>query len=84
MLGGVLCFQDPSSAWQLPSGEWRMRTYDSSVYGSASNADFLQGKWYRIGTSKDLRGCECPSFYPLPGPTPGFEDTYAHLTFPPL
>ena len=68
--------RDPSGAWKLPSGEWRMRTFDSSVYGSASDADFLAGKWYKIGVSKDLRGCECPSFYPLPAATPGTEAAY--------
>jgi len=65
--------RDPSSPWRLPSGEWRLRTFDSKVYGTASDADLLSGKWYEIGTSRDLRKCECPSFYPLPAATPGFE-----------
>ena len=47
------------------------------VYGSASDADMLSGRWYEIGTSRDLRRCECPSFYPLPAATPGFEAAYA-------
>lgn len=68
--------RDPSGAWKEPSGEWRLRTYDSHVYGSASDADFLAGKWYEIGVSKDFRTCECPSFYPLPAASPGFEDEY--------
>ena len=42
------------------------------VYGSASDADLLAGKWYTIGQSPDLRTCECPSLYPLPALTPGF------------
>eukprot|EP00912_Choanoflagellata_sp_UC4_P001140 UC4_evm1s708 len=68
--------RDPASPWKEPSGEWRLRTYDSSVYGSASDADFLAGKWYKIGVSHDFRTCECPSFYPLPEATPGFENEY--------
>jgi hypothetical protein len=69
--------RDPSSPWKNPAtGEWRMRTYDSMVYGSASDADMLAGKWYTIGKSKDLRTCECPSFYPLPAAQPGFEAEY--------
>jgi sucrose-6-phosphate hydrolase SacC (GH32 family) len=68
--------RDPSSPWKTPSGEWRLRTYDSQIYGSASDADVLAGKWYHIGTNSDFRGCECPSFYPLPASTPGFEATY--------
>lgn len=48
-------------------------------YGAASDADFLAGKFYDIGVSKDLRTAECPSFYPLPGPTPGTEAAYLAL-----
>jgi len=72
--------RDPSTPWQMPSGEWRLRTYDSKVYGTASAADMLQGKWYEIGTNKDLRQCECPSVYPLPAATPGTEATYNELS----
>jgi len=68
--------RDPSSPWKTPSGEWRLRTYDSNVYASASDADFLAGKWYKIGENKDFRQCECPSFYPLPAASPGFEAEY--------
>jgi hypothetical protein len=50
----------------MASGEWRLRTFDQSVYGTASDADFLAGKWYKIGVNPTFRGCECPSFYPLP------------------
>lgn len=67
--------RDPSTPWRLPSGEWRLRSFDG-MYGTASDADLLAGKWYNIGPSKDFRTCECPSFYPLPGPTPGFEAHY--------
>jgi len=69
--------RDPSTPWQTPSGEWRLRTYDSMVYGAASAADVLAGKWYTIGKSGDFRQCECPSVYPLPAPTPGTEAAYA-------
>ena len=37
--------RDPSTPWQSQSGEWRLRTYDSSIYGSASSEDLLAGKW---------------------------------------
>ena len=52
---------------------WRLRTFDS-VYGPASDADLLAGKWYTIGTQPDFRQCECLSVYPLPAATPGTED----------
>ena len=69
--------RDPSTPWKTSSGEWRLRTYNSKVYGSASDADMIAGRWYEIGVSPDLRVCECPSFYPLPRSTPGFEHSYA-------
>jgi sucrose-6-phosphate hydrolase SacC (GH32 family) len=69
--------RDPSSPWKEASGEWRLRTYDQMVYGAASDADMLAGKWYTIGKADYFRGCECPSFYPLPAATPGFEQEYA-------
>ncbi|CAE8597216.1 unnamed protein product, partial [Polarella glacialis] len=68
--------RDPSSPWKTASGEWRFRSYDSKVYGAASDADVVAGKWYLIGQSPDFRTCECPSFYPLPAATPGFEAAY--------
>jgi len=68
--------RDPSTPWLTPSGEYRLRTYDSKVYGAASASDMLSGKWYEIGVSSDFRTCECPSFYPLPKSTPGFEKAY--------
>ena len=45
-------------------------------YGAASEEDLLNGKWYDIGANPDFRQCECPSFYPLPAATPGFEAEY--------
>lgn len=68
--------RDPSSPWKTPSGEWRFRTYDSQVYAASSDADVLAGKWYHVGMNKDFRTCECPSLYPLPASTPGFEAAY--------
>ncbi|CAE8614642.1 unnamed protein product [Polarella glacialis] len=68
--------RDPSSPWKTASGEWRFRSYDSKVYGAASDADVVAGKWYLIGQNPDFRTCECPSFYPLPAATPGFEAAY--------
>lgn len=67
--------RDPSTPWRMPNGEWRMSTYDA-MYGSASDADMLKGKWYRIGNNFGGKTAECPSFFPLPGPTPGFEAAY--------
>ena len=69
--------RDPSTPWKTSYGEWRLRTYDASIYGAASDADLLAGKWYLIGESADLRRCDCPSFYPLPAATPGTEEAYA-------
>eukprot|EP00933_Yihiella_yeosuensis_P065924 TRINITY_DN6994_c1_g1_i1.p1 TRINITY_DN6994_c1_g1~~TRINITY_DN6994_c1_g1_i1.p1 ORF type:complete len:579 (-),score=93.45 TRINITY_DN6994_c1_g1_i1:263-1999(-) len=68
--------RDPSGPWKTPYGEWRMRTFDSKVYASASDADVLAGKWHEVGVSADFRTCECPSLYPLPKSTPGFEKEY--------
>eukprot|EP00316_Scyphosphaera_apsteinii_P000801 CAMPEP_0119304042 /NCGR_PEP_ID=MMETSP1333-20130426/5366_1 /TAXON_ID=418940 /ORGANISM="Scyphosphaera apsteinii, Strain RCC1455" /LENGTH=526 /DNA_ID=CAMNT_0007306853 /DNA_START=97 /DNA_END=1677 /DNA_ORIENTATION=+ len=69
--------RDPSTPWQTPWGEWRLRTYDSMVYGTNSSQDMLAGKWYVIGKSEDFRRCECPSLYPLPPATQGTEAAYA-------
>eukprot|EP00041_Stephanoeca_diplocostata_P021593 m.504556 g.504556 ORF g.504556 m.504556 type:complete len:649 (+) comp21862_c0_seq7:117-2063(+) len=70
--------RDPSSAWKTPSGEWRFRTFDSMIYGAASDEDFLAGKFYTIGKNPDFRQCECPSVYPLPAASAGFEEAYTH------
>jgi len=73
--------RDPSTPWKNPAtGEWRLRTFDSSVYGSASDADLLAGKWYEIGKADYFRTCECPSVYPLPAATPGSEAAYEAAT----
>jgi len=68
--------RDPTSPWKTSYGEWRLRTYDQKIYGSASDEDLIAGKWYEIGTNSDLRECECPSLYPLPPASPGFEAEY--------
>lgn len=67
--------RDPTTPWKEATGEWRLRTFDGEFYGSANDADLLKGKWYRLGAGdpKMWPTCECPSFFPLPGVTPGFE-----------
>ena len=70
--------RDPSTPWQTPTGEWRLRTYDSRIYGAANASEILHGRWYEIGKSESLRTCECPSFYPLPPPTAGRESETAY------
>ena len=65
--------RDPSTPWKTSTGQWRMRTYDSKIYAADSDNDLLNGKWYELGKSTTLRQCECPSLYPLPRVTPGFE-----------
>jgi len=68
--------RDPSSPWKTPFGTWRLRTFNQHVYEAASDEAVLKGQWKDLGVNKDFRGCECPSFYPLPAPTPGFEAEY--------
>jgi sucrose-6-phosphate hydrolase SacC (GH32 family) len=68
--------RDPSSPWKTEFGTWRLRTYNQHVYEAASDAAVLKGQWTDIGVNTDFRGCECPSFYPLPASTPGFEAEY--------
>lgn len=63
--------RDPTSSWQEPSGEWRMTSYDGSVYASM---DFQ--KWYRINGSSGFTTGECPSFFPLPGSSPRLGATH--------
>jgi hypothetical protein len=30
------------------------------VYGSASDEDLVNGKWYTVGKRETMRQCECP------------------------
>jgi hypothetical protein len=72
--------RDPSSPWKMPSGEWRFRAAGDNgvkIYGAASDADVVAGKWYIIGVQDAFVAADCPSFFPLPGPTPGFEAQFA-------
>jgi hypothetical protein len=50
-------------------------THFSHTHTSLTHA-LLKLPRYTIGKSKDLRTCECPSFYPLPAAQPGFEAEY--------
>jgi len=58
--------RDPSTAWKTSSGEWRLTTFDTVIYGSM---DFKE--WYVIGPQPGFAHGECPSFFPLPRTTPG-------------
>jgi len=58
--------RDPSTAWQTPSGEWQLTTFDTIIYGST---DFES--WYKIGSQPGFDHGECPSFFKLPKTTPG-------------
>eukprot|EP01043_Picozoa_sp_COSAG02_P065263 COSAG02_NODE_9793_length_2109_cov_1.419900_1_plen_333_part_00 len=58
--------RDPSTAWRTPSGEWRITSYGSQIFGSM---DFKT--WYHIGHQQGFPMGECPSFFPLPKSTPG-------------
>jgi sucrose-6-phosphate hydrolase SacC (GH32 family) len=71
--------RDPSSPWKTPFGTWRLRTFNQHVYEAESDAAVLKGQWNDLGVNTDFRGCECPSFYPLPAATPGFEEEYEAL-----
>ena len=61
---------DPSTAWQTASGEWRLIGNQGGgagapIYGSK---DFKS--WYKIGYTT-LKLGDCPTFFPLPALTPG-------------
>jgi hypothetical protein len=63
---------DPSTAWKTKDGEWRIignqkctPENGNPMYGSI---DFIS--WYKIGCTTMMAG-DCPSFFPLPGLTPG-------------
>merc|ERR1740121_2701544 len=58
--------RDPSTAWKTASGEWRLTTFDTNIYGSM---DFKT--WYKIGPQPRFPRGECPSFFPMPPITPG-------------
>jgi sucrose-6-phosphate hydrolase SacC (GH32 family) len=58
--------RDPSSAWRTPHGEWRIVTFNTTLYAST---DFLS--WYEVGQQPGFDVGECPSFLPLPRETPG-------------
>ena len=58
--------RDPSSAWRTVHGEWRIVTYNTTLYGST---DFHS--WYEVGHQPGFDVGECPSFMPLPRDTPG-------------
>lgn len=72
--------RDPSTAWQNPSGEWQLTTFDTIIYGSM---DFKE--WYKIGAQPGFVHGECPSFFPLPrttpfaGPAPKGAETPSHV-----
>ena len=66
---------DPSTPWQMASGEWRIRTSDT-VLGSASTSKLLSGEWYEIGQYDGFVDSNCPSLFPLPPPTPGTERAF--------
>eukprot|EP00911_Craspedida_sp_UC1_P000571 UC1_evm3s438 len=72
--------RDPSTAWRTPSGEWRITTFDTQIFGSM---DFKT--WYRLGAQTDFITGECPSFFPLPrttsgsGPAPAGAGTPTHV-----
>ncbi|CAK9039597.1 Beta-fructofuranosidase [Durusdinium trenchii] len=74
--------RDPSTPWKEANGEWRLRTYDAQFYAASSDLDLLGGRWRLIGTGDNISWpvCECPSFFPLPGPTEGFEKEYHAAT----
>jgi hypothetical protein len=58
--------RDPSSAWRTVHGEWRIVTYNTTLYGSTNFHS-----WYQVGQQPGFDVGECPSFMPLPRDTPG-------------
>ena len=80
--------RDPSAAWRVgQSGEWRIRDQEGMEYSARSDAAVAAGQWYTVGRINSTAAVpnpaftpgECPSVYPLPGPTPGFEAEYAAI-----
>lgn len=72
--------RDPSTAWRTTAGEWRLTTFDTTIYASL---DFKS--WYKIGAQPGFPHGECPSFFPMPKDTPGAgappadAKTYTHV-----
>ena len=71
--------RDPSTAWVTDSGEFRFRTFDGAVFNAESAQDAREGRWKRLGLNPSFPVGECPSVYPLPASTPGFEVPYTRL-----
>ena len=69
-------FDDPSTAWRTPYGEWRFignsridqTSPDQSPIFASRN---FAGPWQRVGLVEGLAWGECPSLYPLPALYPG-------------
>ena len=69
-------FDDPSTAWRTPYGEWRFignsridqtSPEQSPIFAAREFA----GPWQRVGLVEGLAWGECPSLYPLPALYPG-------------
>ena len=59
--------RDPSTAWQTPSGEWRLTNYEGVIF---SSKDFVT--WQRAPDNKAVFGTsECPDFFEVPAPCVG-------------
>jgi len=76
--------RDPSTAWQTPSGEWRLTNYEGKIF---SSRDFKT--WARAADgATPFVVAECPDFFPVPPPCtgngcalpgpPGFNPTHVH------
>ena len=76
--------RDPSTAWQTPTGEWRLTNYEGKIF---SSRDFKT--WARAADgATPFPIAECPDFFPVPArctgngctlPAPaGFAPTHVH------
>ena len=76
--------RDPSTAWQTPSGEWRLTNYEGKIF---SSTDFVH--WSRPADGlTPFPVAECPDFFPVPArctgngcdapAAPGFNPTHVH------
>eukprot|EP00037_Helgoeca_nana_P013172 m.121009 g.121009 ORF g.121009 m.121009 type:complete len:666 (-) comp21872_c0_seq1:287-2284(-) len=82
---------DPSTAWQTPSGEWRLignqgcSAGDEGATTSGGGAPIYGSldfkTWYKVGCTTLLLG-DCPTFFPLPSLTPGSESSVGHDNLP--